>query len=178
MRRLAWVVGAVLMACGPLMAQQTEWNPDKAAEEAQRPEHPITAAQVHQLMVLTKTDHLTKQMMDGMMPYMKQALPFLPADVLSDFQARMEKVDFEPMAVEAYQKRLSTEDAAQVIAFYQTPAGQRIIASMPQIVAETQQAGAQLGQKLMAETMEAHRAEIEAAIQKYKQEHSGAAAQH
>jgi len=177
MRKLAWVVGAVLMTSVPLMAQQTEWNPDRAAEEAQRPEHPITAAQVHQLMVLTKTGDLRKRMMDGMMPYLKQAMPFLPADVLDDFQARMEKADFEPIAVESYQKHLSTEDAAQVIAFYQSPAGQRVIAAMPQIVAETQQAGAQLGQKLMAQTIEAHRAEIQTAIQKYKQEHSAGPAQ-
>lgn len=177
MRRLAWVVGTVLMAALPL-AGQTQWNPDKAAEEAQRPEHPVTAAQVHELLVLTKTDNLRKEMMDGMMPYLKQMMPFLPADVMDDFQARMEKADFEPIAVASYQKHLSTEDAAQVIAFYQSPAGRRIIAAMPQIIAETQQAGAELGQKTMAETIQAHHAEIEAAIQKYKQEHAAPAAQH
>lgn len=178
MRRLAWVVGAVLMAALPLVAQQSEWNPDKAAEEAQRPEHPVTVAQVHQIMALTKTNDLKKQMLESMMPYLKQAMPFLPPDVLDDYQARIEKADFEPIAIASYQKHLSTEDAAQVIAFYESPAGKRIVAAMPQIVAETQQAGAVLGQKLMAETLEAHRAEIETAIRKYRQEHAGAAAQH
>ncbi|HEX4036588.1 MAG TPA: DUF2059 domain-containing protein [Acidobacteriaceae bacterium] len=173
MRRLGWVLWAGLMVSLPLAAQ-SEWNPDKAAEEAQRPEHPVTAAQVHELMVLTGATTLRRQVMSGMAPYLKQAVPFLPEDVLEDFEGRMEKADFESMAVTAYQKRLSSDDAAQLIAFYQTPVGKRVIAAMPQIVAETQQAGAQLGQQVMAETLQAHRAEIQAAVEKYKREHAAA----
>jgi len=178
MRKIAWWACVVLTMSLPAVAQQVEWNPDKAAEDARLPVHPVTAAQVHQLLVLTNSDNLKKQMMNGMTPYLRQAMPFLPADVMDDFQARMEKADLEPMAVESYQKHLSTEDATQLIAFYETPAGKRVIAAMPLILRETQQAGAQLGQQVMKDTMEAHKAEIEAAIQKYKQQHSGAAAQH
>ncbi|MGA8110107.1 MAG: DUF2059 domain-containing protein [Acidobacteriaceae bacterium] len=176
MRRLGWVLCAGLMVSLPALAQQAEWNPDKAAEEAQRPEHPVTAAQVHELMLLTGAGALRKQVIDGMVPYLKQAVPFLPADVLEDFEGRMLKADFETIALTSYQKHLSTDDAAQLIAFYKTPTGKRVIAVMPQIVSEMQQVGAQLGRQVMAETVQAHRAEIEAAVQKYRQQH--AAPQH
>jgi hypothetical protein len=177
MRKLVWVVCAMAAVSLPAMAQQKTGNPDKAAEEAQRPEHPITVVQVHELMALTGADHLKNQVMAGMIPYVQQAMPFMPADVLDDFQARMSKTDFEPMMVEAYQKHLSTTDAAQLIAFYKTPVGQRVIAALPAVTRETQEAGARMGQQVMGAVIQAHRPEIEAAVQKYKQEHSQPAPQ-
>lgn len=170
MRKLMWVVCAMIAVTLPLMAQQAA-SPGKAADEAQRPEHPVTRAQVHELMVLTGSDHLRSQVMAGMLPYIKQAMPFMPQDVLDDFQSRMAKADFETMAVQSYQKHLSTEDAAQLIAFYETPAGKRVISALPAIVRETQEGGAHLGQQTMTDVIQAHRPEIEAAVQKYKQEH-------
>jgi uncharacterized protein len=178
MRRLGWMLCAGLMVSLPVVAQQSEWNPDNAAEEAQRPEHPITVAQVHQLMVLTGANNLRSQVMAGMLPYIRQAMPFMPADVLADFQSRMMKADFESMTVQSYQKHLSTDDAAQLIAFYETPAGKRVIAALPAILRDTQEGGAHLGQQTMAEVIQAHRAEIEAAVQKYKQEHASPTTQH
>jgi hypothetical protein len=177
MRKLLWVVCAMVAVSLPGMAQQKAGNPGKTATEAQRPEHPITVVQVHELMTLTGADHLKNQVMAGMIPYVQQAMPFMPADVLDEFQARMGKADFEPMMVQAYQKHLSTEDAAQLIAFYKTPTGQRVIAALPAVVRETQEGGARMGQQIMGEVIQAHRPEIEAAVQRYKQEHAQPAPQ-
>ncbi len=177
MRKIVWVVCAMVAVSLQGMAQQAAPSPNQAAEEAQRPVHPVSPAQVHELMVLTGSDHLKSQVVAGMLPYIRQAMPFMPADVLDDFQARMMKADFETMAVQSYQKHLSTEDAAQLITFYETPAGKRVIAALPAILHETQEEGAQLGQKTMGDVIQAHRPEIEAAVQKYKQEHSQPAPQ-
>jgi hypothetical protein len=176
MRKVAWLVCAAITMAVPALAQQTEWNPEQAAQEAAAPEHPITVEQVHEMMKLSGYENLKKQSMSVMSPYLKQAMPYLPADVLDDFQDRMAKADLEPTIVQSYQAHLSTEDAAQIIAFYRTPAGQRMIAVIPQIMKENEQAGARLGQETMAQVIEAHKAEIEEALKKYQQQHPAATA--
>lgn len=46
-----------------------------------------------------------------------------------------------------YARHLSAEDVAAMIQFYQTPAGQHSLASLPQIMAESQQLGANVAQE-------------------------------
>lgn len=174
MRKLVWAVCAAMMMSVPGLAQQTQWNPDQAAEEAQKPEHPITAAQVHEMMQLMGMANLQKQMLQGFMPAMRQMMPpYVPADVMDDFQKSLLGAKMDAIVVKAYQEHISTDDAALVIAFYKTPAGRRMIASTPAIMKETQQAGAQLGQQLMMQVIDRHKAEIEDAGKKYQQEHPG-----
>jgi len=136
------------------------------------PAHPITTEQVHELMQMTGAVNLTKQMLDGMMPTLRQTMPpYMPPDVLDDFERTLLGADFEAMLVHTYQAHLSTEDAAQIIAFYNTPAGQHMLAAMPQIAKESQQAGQQLGEQVMIEVLQRHQAEIEAAKEKYEAQH-------
>ena len=172
-RMMMWVVCGVMVSL-PALGQTAN---DAGKASAAAPEHPITLAQVHEMLQLTGAEHLRRQLLEAMMPQVKQAMPFLPASVLDDFQQSFEKADFEPIVAQSYQSHLSTEDAGQIIAFYKSPAGQRMVAAMPQIMRETQQAGLKLGQQTMSEVLQRHKAEIEAAAQKYQQEHSGSAPQ-
>ncbi|HEX3986960.1 MAG TPA: DUF2059 domain-containing protein [Acidobacteriaceae bacterium] len=79
--------------------------------------------------------------------------------------------------VEAFQKRLSREDAAEIIAFCETDAGRRMIAVMPSILNEGQDAGAELGQRVMFAVIQRHKEEIDAAAKRYHEAHPEAAAQ-
>lgn len=173
MRRYAWLVCAAMISL-PVLAQTPAGNAGHAANPA-APVHPVTLTQIHEMMQLTGADHLKQQMMAGFVPRLRQMMPFIPDDVLADFQQSFDKADLEPVVVKSYQTHLSTEDAAQAIAFYRTPAGKRIVSAMPQIMRETQQAGAELGQQTMMEVMQRHKAEIQTAAQKYQQEHSAGA---
>jgi hypothetical protein len=141
------------------------------------PLHPVTAAQVYEILRLTGTDPMRRQMLDSMLPYMKQMMPYLPDDVADDFQTSLAAADFQGAMVEAFQKRLSTEDAAQIIAFYRSDVGRRMITVMPAILNEGQDAGAQLGQRVLFTVIRRHKEEMDAAAKKYHQEHPDTAAQ-
>jgi hypothetical protein len=168
MRKIIRLACAVILMGLPVFAQSTG-SSGPAAPASTAPEHPVTVAQVQEMLQLSGYANMKKQMIGTMLPYLKQAMPFLPADVVDDFQARMEKADFESVIVKSYQSHLSTEDASAIIAFYKTPAGRRMISQMPLIVRETQQAGAELGQKTMSEVLSAHKAEVEDAARKYQE---------
>lgn len=172
MRKLAWLLGAVISMGLPAFAQQPATGSGTPGNGEQPPAHPVTVDQVQEMLQLTGYVNLKKQMVANMVPYLRQAMPFLPDDVLEDFERRMDKADFESMIVKSYQAHLSTEDAKQMILFYKTPAGQHMISQMPMILKETQQGGADLGQKTMGEVIAAHKTEVEDAARKYQQSHA------
>ena len=176
MRNLAWLVFAAMMMGLPALAQQAEWNPEHAAQDAAAPEHPITVAQVHEMMQLTGAVSIARQAMQSLMPAIRQMMPpYVPGDVLDELNRRLLSADLETTITHSYQAHLSTEDGTAIIAFYKTPAGQRLLGAMPQIMKDSQQAGAKLGQQIVTEVIEKHRAEIDAARAKYVQEHGGSA---
>lgn len=161
----------------PQTATAAEPSPESA--DLKPPEHPVTVAQVHELMDLTGMTNMQKQMVQGFLPNLRRMMPpYVPSDVMDDFQKSLLGADMDALVVAAYQKHLSTEDADQVIAFYKSPAGKRVIAAMPAILTETQQGGAQLGEKVMLDVVQRHKAEIDAAKEKYEQQHPSTSQDH
>lgn len=144
----------------------------ESPEAGPRPEHPITQEQVKELMELTGVRRQLRQMLDGMMPMMKTSMPpWMPADVLEDFENSVVGADWDQLALRSYQAHISTEDAAAAIAFYQTPAGQRLLTATPFVMKGIQASAGQLGMQLMEETLARHKTEIDAAKEKYEADH-------
>jgi hypothetical protein len=184
MRAIALLASTLVLAVSAF-GQPATTSPHDSAQSAspaqtapdtaeQPPEHPITPAQVHEILELTGAHRLAVQMMRGMMGYLQKSFPpYMPKDVMDDLEASLEKIDLEPMAVKTYQQHISTEDAVQIIAFYKTPAGRRVVDVMPMITEEMQESGAKAGMQISQEVLERHMDEIKAAAAKYQQEHSG-----
>jgi TonB family protein len=146
--------------------------PGTTPDDLKPPQHPITPEQAQELMELTGLTTLQRKMIEGLMPTLRQSMPpYIPDDVLTDFEDRLVGGDMQALVVEAYQRHFSSEDADAMIAFYKTPAGRRAILMMPVLMKELQQGGAQLGQETMQKVLEAHHLEIEQAKQKYEQQH-------
>ena len=185
MRKMAWMV---LLATMPLMAATTTAKSGSgsiaagsaaasAVSQNSPPAHPATAAQVYEILELTGTNNMKREMLDGLLPNLKQMMPYIPADVLSDLQRTLGTADFEGAMVRSFQQHLSTEDAAAIIAFYKSPAGKHMIAVMPKVLNEGQDAGAQLGQQVMLDVIQRHKDEIDAAAKVYHEEHPPTAPQ-
>ena len=97
MRKQDWLLCAVMVAT-PLWAQSSASvgqppsasaavDAQSAAPAADLPAHPITVDQVHEMMQLTGTARLQKQMLANMMPALRRTLPpYMPSDVIDDFQ--------------------------------------------------------------------------------------------
>jgi len=178
MRKFVWLVCAVMTIGLPALAQQPASTGTAGAAQDQPPAHPITLDQVHEMLQLTGAMNLSKQMLQGLMPLLRQSMPpYVPEDVLEDIQNSLMAADLEGAVVHSYQAHLSTEDGTAIIAFYKTAAGQRLLAAMPQIMKESQEAGGQLGRQIVEQVIDKHRAEIDAAKQKYDQEHGATAPQ-
>ncbi|CAN5782438.1 hypothetical protein BH11PSE3_BH11PSE3_10460 [soil metagenome] len=60
-----------------------------------------------------------------------------------------------------YAQHFSTEELAQITAFYDTPVGHKLVKEMPQILAETVAVAQTFGQKIAAEVIRALTPELE-----------------
>lgn len=167
-----------LLLAAPVYAQQASSTSSTPAQSTavaadQPPAHPVTVEQVHEILELSHAKELAHHCERNAFAMMKRDLPpYMPQDVTDDLQKQLETFDIEPMAVAAYQKHLSTEDAAQIIAFYKTPAGQRLFTAMPAITQEMQQGGTREGMKIAQQVISEHMDEIKAAAAKYQSDHS------
>lgn len=143
-----------------------------APEDAAPPAHPVTAEQVHEMLQLTGALQLMKQFLDAMMPAIKQQMPpYMPDDILADFQKDFLGANLEDAITRVYQKHVSTEDAAAAIAFYRTPAGQRILGIQPTLEKELQEEGRQLAVQTMMDVLDRHKSEIDDAKKAYEATH-------
>ncbi len=148
-------------------------QPGASAEPAIKPPtNPITAAQISEMQELTGAAAMKKRIVaQAMQFYRSQFPPYVPQDVIDDLDKSLENSDLETHAAEIYPKYISTDDAAKIIEFYKTPAGQRMIAAQPYMMTEMQRSAVQVAQQTAKDVITRHKTEIEAAEQKYMQEH-------
>lgn len=135
------------------------------------PANPITPAQIKEMQELTGAETTKKRIVaNAMQFYRSQFPPYIPTDVIEDLDKSLQNADLESHAAEIYPKYLSTEDATKIIEFYKSPAGQRMIAAQPYMMTEMQRSAVQVAQQTAKDVMTRHKAEIEAAQQKYMQQ--------
>ena len=144
----------------------------KAQPNPERPAHPITAEQLHEMMQITHANDLARNNLLHKFAVFRLSMPpYFPQDVFVDILIQSQKIDFEPIEKPIYQDHISAEDAAKIIAFYKTPAGQHLIAAMPGIEKAMNTEGAREGHEIAQRIINEHSDEIKAAAAKYQAEH-------
>jgi hypothetical protein len=128
--------------------------------------------QTRQLLDLMNYKSIEQNNWSQMIAMNKQAAPFIPSDVWTDVQTNIDGIDYPTLMQPIYAKYLSEEDAAKALVFYQTPAGKRVLQSMPPMLGESVAAAQQKGRQVGRDAIEKHRPEIEAAQKKYQAEHA------
>ena len=124
---------------------------------------PAKEADIRRLMDLAGAKALGSQMMEGMgkniKPMMTNALP--PGEYrekLIDlffvkFQTKADMQKLLDLIVPIYDKYFSDEEIKSLIQFYQTPLGQKTLRVLPQLMAESQEAGRKWGEGLGRQSM-------------------------
>ena len=170
---VVFTVSAIAQQAAKPATPASQQPSSAAAEPAIKPPaNPITPAQIKEMQELTGAPAMQKRIVSNAMQfYRSQFPPYIPQDVVDDLQKSLENADLESHAAEIYPKYLSTEDAAKVIEFYKSPAGQHLVTAQPYMMTEMQRSSVQIAQQTAKDVIERHKPEIEAAQQKYMQEH-------
>ncbi len=144
---------------------------------------PATKEDIERYLEVMHTREITKQMMD----VMAKSVRDLTRDQLSkdranlppDAEERMNKITDEMLksfpideilqaTIPVYQKHLTKGDVDNLIAFYATPTGQKMLKEMPQTMAEAMQAMRPVMQKFMEEMKQRLGQEVAQLKKEYK----------
>lgn len=135
----------------------------KTGSAAQAKIDPAKEADIRKLLDLVGTKALVSQTMDSMSksikPLLTNSLP--PGDYreklvdlfFAKFTAKADAQHMLDLAVPVYDKNFSHDEIRNLIAFYQTPLGQKAIATLPKVTAEMQEQGRKWGEDLGKQCM-------------------------
>jgi uncharacterized protein len=135
-------------------------------------------ADIRHLLELTGAGTLATQTMDGteknIRPLMTNSFP--PGEYreklidlfFEKFHSKRDPQQIVDLAVPVYEKYYSDDEIKQLIHLYETPLGQKMLTSMPKLLAELQEAGRKwgegMGRQSMMEVMAEH-PELQKALQ-------------
>lgn len=115
---------------------------------ADAPLSPQREAQIRKLLALTKAGEMGMQMMDQMSAQLKPMFPKVPAQFWTDFFKEVKADELVSKIVPIYGKYLTEAEIGELIKFYQSPIGQKLVSAQPMIMQESMVAGQQWGREL------------------------------
>ncbi len=141
-RRVSRLLAVALIACGA----------DARAQQAAQVE-PEKAAAIRQLLQVTEAAELMVTSIETSMPVQRAANPEIPDVFWEEFAARLQQdVDgFIELLVPLYDRHLTLDEIRQLIDFYESPLGRRLVEVQPTLAAESMLAGQEWGGRLSME---------------------------
>lgn len=145
-------IALLALALCPALVARAEVSPEKRAE-------------IDTMLRLTGMEKLVTQMMTQMTARMKAEAPQIPPAFWDKLSARMTGQSFIDKIVPVYDKYYTIEDLHAVNTFYSSPAGQKILATLPQVMHESMQIGQDWGKQMAQEVVAEMQAEKKAVAQ-------------
>jgi TonB family protein len=161
------VFAAIILftALSPLLAQTVPAGPQMSAAanaDPAPPAHPATEAQIREYLAMTHAiENAHKTIAVGIQGSRATSAPYFTASFWDDMEKAVMDIDLAALIVPAYQKYFSEEDMAAMLAFYKTPAGQRLLTAQPLISAAVAGAAREAGQMAGREVGLKHQDEIQ-----------------
>lgn len=109
---------------------------------------------VRRLLRLSGAGAMGQQVMDQLFESQRKMLPQVPDSVWQELRKAMTGAELEELVVPIYERHLDEADLRGIIAFYETPAGAKLIRVQPQIMRESMSAGQAWGMDTTRKVME------------------------
>lgn len=103
---------------------------------------------IKHLLELTGSGKLGMQVMDQMMSSFKNSYSTVKQEFWDDFRKEINANDIENLILPVYDKYYTETDIDQLITFYNSPIGKKMIQNMPLVMKESMLAGQSWGQKI------------------------------
>ncbi len=138
-----------------LLISSVAANPLSHAE-GQGSVDPVKKKEIERVLQLTGVMTMMEQMVDKMVTTSQTAPASnqLPPEFWSQFRKRMNLQALIDEIIPVYDKHYSLEDLKVMNEFYSTPAGQRLLSTMPQIMSESMAIGQKWGKDLGEEVLQ------------------------
>jgi hypothetical protein len=147
-RRLTLLVFIALVA--PATRAYAQAQPQLQPQAIALPTDTAKLALLRQIISQSHAAELAVSAMEASLPAQRAAHPEIPAAFWDRFiaLAHARSADLENMIIVIYDKHFSTDELRQLLAFYGTPAGKKLLDAQPTILQESMAAGRDWGQRL------------------------------
>ena len=124
--------------------------PRPAASAAAPSVDPVKLPLIRAVLTQTHAVDIMFQSMQAAVPMQRAANPAIPAVFWDRFiaAAHEREGDLEAMFIQIYDHHFTADELRQLLAFYRTPIGQKLLAEQPAVAQEAMAAGQQWGQRL------------------------------
>ncbi len=109
---------------------------------------------IRQLMDVMGSGRLGVQVMTGMLGQYKKTFPDVDGSFWDDFMKEVKPDDLVDLMVPIYDKYFTDDDIRQMIAFYNTPVGKKLVENLPLITQESMTVGMEWGKQIGQKVME------------------------
>lgn len=136
-------------------------DPAEQVDEAQVEEAQIDEAKradVRRLMILTGAGDMGKQVVTRMISQFRTQAPNVPQEFWDKFAAKVSSDELIEMTVPVYEKYFSHDDIKELIEFYESPIGRKLVKAQPMIIRDSMEIGSQWGRNLAQQIVQELRA--------------------
>jgi hypothetical protein len=128
----------LLFLLTPFLAVGTDRSPTPS---------PAKEALIRDLLKTTGTTSLMQQMKRQIFDTFRRMAPSAGEEVWNELDRRFDMNELVEKLIPIYDKYYSAEDLKGILLFYQSPLGQRVLSTMPQVVSESMAAGQEWGRR-------------------------------
>lgn len=129
-------------------AQETAQEPTEKTETIQQPEQTEKQRDIIKLLRLSGSAELGIQAMDQMMASFEDASAQVPSKFWEDFRKEIKSDDLLTLIVPVYDKYFTHEEVVELIQFYESPIGKKMVATMPLLMHESMEVGKKWGEDI------------------------------
>jgi hypothetical protein len=157
-RRFSILLPALAALAAPSYAQtEPASEPPAAAAPASESDSAIAEplrAKIVEVLRLTDSAELGRQMMDQMLGSFEGSSPGVPEEFWTRLRDEFQAHDLVELIVPIYARHLTEAELDALIAFYSSEHGRSIVKKMPQVMQESMSAGQQWGADIARQVME------------------------
>lgn len=103
---------------------------------------------IRRMLAVSGSAEVSTQVIDSMFGNFKQMSPNVPAEFWEEFKREFTGDEMFDLLIPIYARHMTHEDIIATIDFYESPAGQRMVASLPKITEESFDAGQKWGKEV------------------------------
>jgi uncharacterized protein len=120
---------------------------------AQKKMDPAKEKDIRHLLELTGAATLGAQVMNQMLQTFRQTMPNVPADFWPELQKELNPNELVERVIPVYDKQLNGGEIKDLIKFYETTTGKKLIKVMPAITQESMEIGKAWGRDIGEKVM-------------------------
>ena len=115
---------------------------------------PAKEKSIRNLLEITGMPKLAEQMMSQMLDGMAKSTPSVSNEIWDRFKKKLNPNELVDLMIPVYDKYYTQADVDGMVAFYRTPLGQKVIATLPAVSRDSMQIGQEWGSEKAREVLE------------------------